>query len=426
MSLRSLPPAAALALMVLAAAAPAADPAAPPLTLDEAVARVLAASPELQAARHRLAAAEHARQQATQRPNPALELEWENLAGTGELAGVETSETSLLLAWPLELSGQREARTDAATAVRQMAAAVAAADTVRVTAGVRQAYVAVQAAAARHRLASRQLAVDQAMLAALRQRVAAGAASSLDTLRAGLARDTTALAVARRQAALQASRRALARLWGAVDADFTTPADSLSAGPPPRPHADLLADLATAPPLAVAEQEAAAARAAVAVAERARGWVLDVAAGARLEHATGDRGLVLGVAAPLPLLDRNAAGADAARAEVAAAVASARAIHRDLAITVGQAADHLAALHAEVRTLEENLLPAAAAAYAEARRHLERGRLALTDVLEVRGNLLALQERRLDLLADYHDTAAAVTAMTGRPALQTSPRKDRS
>jgi cobalt-zinc-cadmium efflux system outer membrane protein len=398
-------------------AVPTTAPMQPP-TLEEALTRALAAAPEREVAAARVRAAGHAVRQAGRRPNPSLEAEWENLAGTGELAGLESSEARIGLGWTLELGGQRPARVGAARAEQDLAAADSLVTDARLAAAVREAYLAVQVVQARHQLQERLLRRDDAALRELRRQVAAGAISTLDTLRARLAREATVAELARTERELAAACRDLARLWGEQEAAFTTVADTLASGPPPRSRADLLADLAAAPALAATERTIAARRAAVAVAERAQALTLDVGVGVRLENATGDRGLVLGLAAPLPLLDDGSDGAAAARAEVAAAEARQRQASRDLARAVDVAAARLQALHAEATTLERELLPLARAAYAEARDHLARGRLALTDVLAVRADLLALLERRLEVLSRYHATAAAVTAITGRPALE--------
>ena len=68
---------------------------AEPLTLEEAVSRAVAASPELQARGAGVAAARAGQVQAGLRPNPILSVEAENLAGTGDYSVFEQPELTV-------------------------------------------------------------------------------------------------------------------------------------------------------------------------------------------------------------------------------------------------------------------------------------------------------------------------------------------
>ena len=87
-----------------------------PLTLDRALALALAEArhPELSAAQEEILAREAELGQAALRPNPTLDLELENFAGSGEFSGADGIETTLLLTQPIELGGKRERRRQSA------------------------------------------------------------------------------------------------------------------------------------------------------------------------------------------------------------------------------------------------------------------------------------------------------------------------
>lgn len=84
----------------------------PAQALDEAAAR----SPAVVAADAEVAAAEARARQAGYRSNPELSLEVENFAGTGELRGLRSTETTLAVNQRLDLGGRRSARVSAARA----------------------------------------------------------------------------------------------------------------------------------------------------------------------------------------------------------------------------------------------------------------------------------------------------------------------
>src|SRR5512139_1945195 len=111
------PALAAVALLIAAAGNATA------LTLDDAVAAALSASPELAALEQEVRALEAATEQARLLPNPELETEVENVAGSGSREGDQAAESTLRLSQRLELGGKRAARSHvAASAVEATAA----------------------------------------------------------------------------------------------------------------------------------------------------------------------------------------------------------------------------------------------------------------------------------------------------------------
>jgi cobalt-zinc-cadmium efflux system outer membrane protein len=83
----------------------------------------MAADPELAALEQEQRALAAATGQARLLPNPELQTEVENVAGTGGREGDEAAESTLRLTQRLELGGKRTARTLAAASAADMGAA---------------------------------------------------------------------------------------------------------------------------------------------------------------------------------------------------------------------------------------------------------------------------------------------------------------
>ena len=83
------------------------------LTLADALRAAAASNPALRGAPFELQALEGRRQQAAVRPNPELELEFENFAGSGDMSGTEALESTLALSQLIELGGKRDATCQA-------------------------------------------------------------------------------------------------------------------------------------------------------------------------------------------------------------------------------------------------------------------------------------------------------------------------
>src|SRR3546814_19987709 len=83
-----------------------APPAAPPLTLDQAVAAAGGSAPAADAARADIAAAEAGRTIAGRRPHPTGLTEVENIAGTGPYRGLRGADTTVGGSITTELSSE--------------------------------------------------------------------------------------------------------------------------------------------------------------------------------------------------------------------------------------------------------------------------------------------------------------------------------
>lgn len=388
-------------------AVPRSGPVPPNLTLAQALEEAAARSPAVVAAERDVAAAEARVRQAGFRTNPELSFEVENVAGTGELRGLDRMESTLAVNQRLDLGGRREARVHAARAelaVQRIRLAIARAD---LSQQVREQFA--RALAARERLEQANETVERARELTRVTSILVDAGRD-PPLRAVRARSALAQALAEQTAAEAdeiAARSSLAALFGVSTPVGSVSGSTLDLTPRPiTPERSLEVQLANA--------ERAAAQAAVAqqLAERR----LDPAVGVGVRHVreTGDFGLVAGVSMPLRLFDNNQGNVAAARAALAA-VDARRA--STLANTTARARNAIAAVEAaerRVSALEDSAMPEAAEALRLALRSYEEGRASLLELLDAQdaytGTQTALTQARLEL--------ALATAELGRLAAQ--------
>lgn len=388
-------------------AAPRAGPLPSSLTLPQALEEAAARSPAVVAAEAEVAAAEARIRQAGYRTNPELSFEVENVAGTGELRGLNRMESTLAVNQRLDLGGRRAARVNAARAdltVQRIRLAIARAD---LSQQVREQFA--RAVAARERLAQANETVERARELARVTSILVDAGRD-PPLRAVRARSALAQALAEQTAAEadeMAARSSLAALFGVSTPVGAVSGSTLDLTPRPiTPERSLEVQLANA--------ERAAAEAAVAqqLAERR----LDPAVGVGVRHVrdTGDFGVVAGVSVPLRLFDTNQGNVAAARAAVAAADAR-RA--NTLATTTARTRNAIAAVEAAERrvdALQNSALPEAAEGLRLALRSYEEGRASLLELLDAQdaytATQTALTKARLEL--------ALATAELGRLSAQ--------
>lgn len=100
------------------------DEPAGALTLRQALALTLTRSPELAAVSYDIRIAEARILQAKLRPNPELDLESQDITGSGEFSNARRSENTLQLGQLIELGGKRGARVREAGFGRDLASSI--------------------------------------------------------------------------------------------------------------------------------------------------------------------------------------------------------------------------------------------------------------------------------------------------------------
>jgi cobalt-zinc-cadmium efflux system outer membrane protein len=378
-----------------------------PLTREDAIARALDDDPGVDAADAARRAAEAGLHQAHRWSNPTLNVEQENVSGSGPYRGTERAETTYSLSQPLQLGGDRGAR--ARLAAREL-------DSARVSAGIRRhdlveeiehAFIDAQAAEASLAVAEERLSVARELFAAVDRRVRA----ARDPLMAG-SRAEARLAEAEIEAqaarsAAVAARTQLASYWGGAG-DFTLDRASFESV---TQHKDDSG--AGSPDLALADAEVSRAEAAIRV-ERARAVPdVDVQAGWRSFNETDETALMFGMSVPLQVWDRNATGVARARAERARAGYERAARERALTREQVTLASQMETARVEVEALNARVIPSSERALAQARAGYAMGGFAYIDVLEAQRALVEARLRRIAALRSYHRAEASLARLGG-------------
>ncbi len=392
-------------------APPTSGPSVSTFTLDQAVLAAGGAAPSNAAAAAGIEAAQAARFVAGLRPNPVVQGQVENIAGSGPYSGLRSAETTLGIAVPIELGGKRSARVAVASARvsrAQLQAAIVAAD-IRVQ--VTQLYV--EAVAAERRLTT---ALDQARIAAevLRGagvRVQAGRASPLEQQRADVARINADANVERLTRLAEAARTNLARrigrpIDGTLDAGLLDRLPAASFGPVVAPVAQ--GTLA----LAAAEADLAIADAGVRLARANRIPDINVGPGLRRLEATNDVAAVFSISIPIPVFNNGRY----AIAQATAERTQAEAVRRVTALDVEQAITDAEAEAANAATSARAAAGPATAAAQEAARiariGYREGKFGQLDLLDAERTLAETRVTAIDALANYQNARARLERLT--------------
>ncbi|WP_176590277.1 TolC family protein [Sphingobium sp. EM0848] len=389
---------------------PTAVASSPSLTLDDAVAAAGGSAPALDAAQAGVEAARAGRTVAGLRPNPTVQTQVENVAGTGLYRGVGGAEATVSVAVPIELGGKRSARIAVANAQADRALLTQAITQADIRLQVIQLYV--EAVASERRLAT---ARDQARIATdaantARVRVEAGRASPIEEQRASVARINADAHVERTKRLAAAARANLARRIGqplpqSLDLAWL---DHLPASHGPGRPVSATGTLA----LAAADANLAVADAAVRLSQSQRMPDLEVGPGVRHFSQTNDTAFVFTVSMPIPIFHSGKAAVAQARAQRTSVEAQKRLTALDIeqAITDAQVAADNAAITA--RTTSGPALAAAQEAARIARIGYREGKFGQLDLLDAERTLADTRVAAIDALAAYQNARAQLERLT--------------
>ena len=387
--------------------APRTGPMPTTLSLSQALDEAAARSPSVVAGQAEVAAAEARVRQAGYRTNPELSVEVENFAGTGELRGLRSTETTVAINQRLDLGGRRSARIEVARAeleVQKLQLAIARADLFQ---SVREQFARSVATREKLTQATENEARAKELARVAGVLVDAGRDPPLRALRA---RSALAQAQAEREAAAAdelAARSSLAALFGVSEPVVAVTGSTLDV-PPQRVNPEISLDVR----LADAERLAAKVGVRQQLAERR----LDPAVGVGVRHVkeTGDVGLVAGVSMPLRVFDNNRGNIEAARQASAASDARRANVLATVTAKARNAIANVDAAQRRVEALEKAAVPEAAEALRLAELSYREGRATLLELIDIQsaytGARTSLTEARLEL--------ALATAELGRVLAQ--------
>ena len=404
-----LAPLLAVALAVPAMFSHAADSAAAPsrtLSLRDALDSAMAHNPELTSARRELEATEGVRQQSSAYPNPTIGLDVEDTRRA-------TRSTTVLLSQPIELGGKRAARISVADRSRDVAVAQFEAQAAQVRAAVTTAYFDALVAQERIRLAESSLSLAEGASGAAARRVIAGKISPVDETRARVAESGVRLELLQARSEQRSALHALRAATGAPQGAFDAVSGAALELPVSMPEAELARRLATAPAIRQARRDTERFT-ALAEVERARGTPdLTVSVGAKRDAEAGRNMAVLGVSLPIPVFDSNRGAQVEALRRVDKAVADARAVALRVETHALQAHERMLTAHAEVESLQRDVLPGAQGAYDAAVKGFDLGKFGFLDVLDAQRTLLAAKGQYLRALAETHRSRIELDRLLG-------------
>ncbi|MBV6664736.1 TolC family protein [Pseudomonas yamanorum] len=376
------------------------------LTLESALQTAFANNPDMAAAQWEIDIAQGGRQQAGLIPNPVASWDAEDTRRNSRTTTVKLSQT-------LELGGKRGARIDVATRAQEAAALTLEQRRNGLRADVIDGYYGALRAQERLDLAQRSLALAERGLVVANGRVTAGKSSPVEATRAQVQLSEIRLEFNRAQMGLTDAYRRLAASTGAASTDFQAVAPQAQAAPALPSTSQLLARLEQTVELRLAELQIVQGEAALGLEKAQRIPDLDVSIGSQYDASVRERVNVVGVSMPIPLFNRNQGNVLAASRRADQARDLRNAAELRLRTETRQALDLWQTANTEVRSFNQQILPAAQSAVDSATRGFEMGKFNFLDVLDAQRTLIAARTQYLAATAQATEAWVRIERIYG-------------
>lgn len=376
-----------------------------PLSLERVVARALAANPALEASESGISAARFGRVQAGVRPIDQIEINAENILGTGGV--LNRTEITAAFARTLERGGKRDARLALADREISLAEASLLVRRLELASSVEQAFADALIADARLLAAEDQREIERVLAAEAERRVRGYKDPLFVRTRAQARVAEAEVGVAGAQRVRTSAYAALAALISADPARLDL--DAVGFLDPARASAGLAeADLA------LAAAEVARAEAAVALARTRATPDYTVRGGLRYTRETDDLGLVGGIIIPFRTGRANVGNVERAQAERERITFDAEATRLERLRRVTALRGEVDGARLEVESIGETVLPRLEQALAEVRAGYNRGGFTFADIQDQARAMFEARNRLLAALERHHNARVELDRLTGR------------
>jgi cobalt-zinc-cadmium efflux system outer membrane protein len=410
---RGLAPRAALALAFVLAVSPGTAFAQEgELTLRQALEYALAQNKQLAAFEHRLAERKGQLQQAGLRPNPQVDLEFENFGGQGDFRGFDLAESTLTIGWAIE-PWRRERRigvAEARSAGTRLDAQILRLDVAAETA---QRFLSCLESQVHLKTADEAVALGERTVTAVERRERAGRAprAELSRARAELAIERLSRDDVTHEQSVAYHR--LAAQWGETAPSFARVTGALLTLPSVAPFDELATRIEENSELLRLASEQRIAEAELHLEKVRRFPTLTPSVGARRLEITNDWALVAGLRIPFPLFDRNQGRVAESQAALARKRADSDAERVRVHTTLYEVYQEMQHSVHRAEVLGEKVIPRLEEAMEATSTGYEQGRYRYSELRLVEADLLAARRSLVEASTAAHRLVITLERLTG-------------
>jgi cobalt-zinc-cadmium efflux system outer membrane protein len=384
------------------------------ITLRDAVAFALINNPELRAFSLDIRSAEARKLQAGLLPNPDIDIEVEEVGGTGERTGFDASETTIQIGQLVELADKRSKRTHLADIEKDLAELDFKSKRLDVMSDVAKAFIDVLAAQEQLSLSKELVDLSEKAYSTVAERVKAGQDSPIEETKAKIALSNTRIEFDKAGKRLVSARHQLAATWGSSNPAFEKVTGGLYDTSPAPSLEELTGQILQNPDITRWQTEKEKSRAALEL-EKAKA-TSDITLGGGLQYfgEGDDSAFVLGLSIPFPLFDRNQGNIQQSMYMLEKTEEQRKGIEANLKAALAEASTKLSSSFSETNIIQSDVLPLAKSAFDAASQGYRQGKFEYLVVLDAQRTFFEVRARYIEALAGYHKARADVERLIGR------------
>ena len=384
------------------------------LTLGDALALTLIHNPELKVFSLETRAAQARELQAGLWPNPEIDVEMENVGGTGELSGFDAAETTIQLSQLIELGNKSQKRKKIASYEKELANLDYQNKRLEVFSGAAKAFILVLKAQKKLQLSSELLELSKKSYETVEKRVNAGKDSPVEKTRASIAFSNIKISHRQAQRTLEYARKHLAFFWEQDKPVFEQAVGNLDSVEQLPALEDLTNQLKLAPEYARWEAEIKKSQAVLDL-EKANGvGDITIGAGFRRFNETDDNAVVFGISIPLPLSDRNQGAKQAAVYNLAKSRQEQKTAWLKLQNEFNETYQEFANSYIQAISLKNEVLPSAVEMFNAATRAYQEGKVDYLNMLDAQRTLFEVKNEYIETLSACHIAKTDIERFIGQ------------
>lgn len=384
------------------------------LTLRQVLALTLVNNPELKVFSLEIRAAEARELQAGIWPNPEIEVEVENVGGSGELSDFDAAETTIQLSQLIETGDKSQKRKKMAMFEKTLADLDYKNKRLEIFSEATKAFILVLKAQEKLELSSELLKLSEESLETVEKIVDAGKDSPTEKIRASVAHSNIKILHREALQNLEYSRKRLVSFWGQDRPLFENAAGNLDNIGQLSSLEDSENRLKLNPQFTRWETEVKKSQAERDL-EKSRAFSdITFSGGYRRFGETEDDAFVFGFSIPLPVSDRNQGSKQEALYNLAKSKQEQKAAWLRLKNEFNRSYQELANSYSQTKSLKNEVLPAAIEMFDAAIRAYQEGKVDYLNVLDAQRTLFDFKNEYVESLAAYHIARTDIERLVSR------------
>ena len=383
------------------------------LSLRQAIVLTLKHNPELATYAWAIRSKEIDQIEAGLLPNPVAGFEIENFAGSGDLSGFRSAETTITLSQLIELGDKRMKRRQLASSDRNLARWDYEVKRVDLLSQTAMIYAEVLGDQERLTIADEIRELAKEVYETVKKRVEAGKVSRLEEIKARVELSKSQLSHINAERQLTISRQNLVTSWGGTDVTYNrVEGDFYNISSIPQ-LASIVNKINNNPDLARWATEVSRHQNAITLARADTIPNISVSAGVRHLNETDDVAAVASISIPLFLFDKKRTGVQRSEVGLNQASKQRQITETRLRSALLIAYQRLNILHNEVTTLNDEILPGAKEAFNAATKIYRLGKLDLLGLLDAQRTYFETRQQHIESVKEYHRIVIAIERLIG-------------